>query len=116
MLRRLLIAFVMVVLVAPAIATCAGTTSAQSSARHDCCPKEETTASIAESCCRMSDAAGQRVPSPTSQTLSAAAPTTVPMPARFNIVSSNSPALPVRTAPVSVDHVPRHLLLSVLIV
>jgi hypothetical protein len=73
-------------------------------------------ASMAESCCRMSDEAGQRVPSPTSQNMAVAAPVAAPAPAWLHAASSNIPAMSVRTAPASVDHVPRHLLLSVLIV
>jgi len=123
MLRRLLSALVMVVLVAPAIAMCAGRASAQVSARHDCCPKEEMTAdvmapsgaSMTESCCRMSDDAGQRVPAPVSQNVAPTAPATTPMPAWFHTAPS-TPAMHVHTAPQPAAHVPRHLLLSVLIV
>lgn len=124
MLRRLVSAFVMVVLVAPAIAMCAGTTSPQASSRRDCCPKENMIADVAapsapamfDCCCNMSDEASQRVPAPTSQNMATTAPVAVSAPAWFHTVSSNTPALHVHTAPASVDHVPRHLLLSVLIV
>lgn len=73
-------------------------------------------ASMTESCCRMSDEAGQRVPSPTSQNLAVTAPTAAPAPSWDSSAPSQTLAMHVHTAPASVDHVPRHLLLSVLIV
>ncbi len=123
MLRRLVSVLVMVVLVAPAIALCAGTVSApRASANHGCCPREMAASAespvapaMNESCCAMSDEAGQRVPSPTSQSVTAPQPAAV-LPAWARPVSFNAPALHFTTAPPSPDHIPRHLLLSVLIV
>ena len=119
-MRKLLALVAIVALFAPAVAVCAGVE--QSAARRDCCPTEELTAgmdtattSMADVCCTMSDEAGQRVPAPT-QTLVTSAPTAAPAPAWCHLIPSHPPALHVHTAPVSVDRVPRHLLLSVLIV
>jgi hypothetical protein len=127
MVRRLLSLVLMVVLVAPAVALCAGevTTPAAQTAAHDCCPEElngsmampdgPSRASMNESCCRMSDDAQHRVPSPV-QKISTAPPSTVSMPAWSQHVEGLTPLVHVATAPPAADHVPRHLLLSVLIV
>ena len=119
-MKKLIALVAIVALFAPAVAVCAG--AEPSATRPDCCPIEEMTAgmgtattSMADACCAMSDEAGQRVPAPT-QTLVTSAPTAAPAPAWCHLVSGHTPALHVHTAPVSVDHVPRHLLLSVLIV
>ena len=76
----------------------------------------QTAPLMQESCCAMSDEASQRVPAPTSQSVATATPTTVAVPAWFRGVSVDHSAQPIHTAPQSLDHVPRHLLLSVLIV
>lgn len=121
MFRRLVSTFVMVVLVAPAIAMCAGTVAVAQAVSHDCCPKEAVAANAVpapamnESCCRMSDEAGQRVP--TQATPIATAPlNSAALPSWSNEAFSDTRTLSVVTAPRWSDHVPRHLLLSVLII
>lgn len=131
MLGRLASAVLMVVLVAPAVAMCAGATQASSKpGNHDCCPPEMAGAdasmamampmpspmpsSMNDSCCRLSDDAGQRVPSVAVPV--AAAPNAIAaVPAFFRFAAIRS-LQQIHTAPLSSDHVPRHLLLSVLIV
>lgn len=121
MLRRLISTFVMVVLVAPAIAMCAGTAGAP--ANHDCCPKETVTSNAAavpapamdESCCRMSDDAGQRVPTEAAR-IATAPLSSVVLPFWSGEVLSNTPAAQVVTVPQSSHHVHWHLLLTVLII
>jgi len=124
MLRRLVSTFAIVALLAPAIAECAGASEpVQAQSSHDCCPKEEMTAavtapspaSMTESCCRMSDEAGQRAASTVAPQV-AAPPVSVAVPAWFTAAPVEISARQLHSAPVSADHVPRHLLLSVLIV
>ncbi len=123
MVRRLLSLVLMVVLVAPAAALCAGeTTPPAKTTAHDCCP-EDVNGSMAmpvgpamnESCCRMADAADQRVPSPV-QKITTAPQSAVSMPVWSQPAAGLTPLVHIATAPPAADHVPRHLLLSVLIV
>lgn len=112
-----------VALMAPAVAVCAGASAQMASGRHDCCPKEEMTAdtaatpssSMSESCCRMSDDAGQRVPV-SAASVTAPTPSTTAAPVWQLAANTRLTTLHgLDDAPTS-DHVPRHILLSVLLI
>jgi hypothetical protein len=109
---------VMLALVAPAVAVCAGpsSTSATASQTHECCPKDVVPAPAMDAaCCAMSADAAQRVPTAPVRTVTApssslALPAWVQQPSDLDRLAR---AAFVRTA---ADHVPRHLRPAVLII
>ncbi len=92
-------------------------------ANHDCCPQEVVAGSAVaasapvmnESCCRMSDDAGQRVPTEAAR-IATAPLSSVALPSWSGEVLGNTPAAQVVTVPPSSHHVHRHLFLTVLII
>lgn len=115
----------LVALLAPSVAVCAGDAPMSAPVtNHDCCPKEDGVAAVAtapianvsDACCRMSSDAAQRGALPTASTTILESVNAAPAPVWAHVLPGSRPTSHVFTSRPLTDHVPRHLLLAVLIV
>jgi hypothetical protein len=121
-MRRLVGFVLMMALMAPALAVCAGGTSpARPPSEHDCCPKDAAAITAAPeapaaspACCRMSTDAAQRGAIQAVEIASPATPTE-PIVAPLAPEADSRPLVRIDSHPES-PHIARHLLLSVLLI
>lgn len=107
---------VMLALVAPAVAVCAGPTASTASPSHECCPKELAPAtSMDAACCAMSADATDRVPTAPARTVTTPS-VAIALPLWVQQRTALDPLARAAFVRAAADHVPRHLRPAVLLI